>query len=76
MKMFPVKSSHISHVGHEARTGLLNVRFHNGGEYMYGNIQPEKFKAMLDSDSIGGFFHREIKNNKAHSYSKLPGQSE
>jgi len=71
MKMEPVESRHISHIGHEERTGLMRVRFQNGGEYMFGNVQPEKFKAMMEADSIGQFFHREIKNNKAHSYVKM-----
>lgn len=74
MKMMPVRSSLISAVGHEERTGLLKVQFHQGGSYMYGNVPVEKYHEMLKADSMGKFFHQHIKKNKGHSVVKMEDQ--
>lgn len=75
MKMFPVRSSQISEVGHEARTGLMQVKFHSGQTYQYSRIPEETFKAMLMSDSVGSYFSRHIKGNENHPVHKIENQS-
>lgn len=75
MKMFPVQSSQIHSCGHEPRTGMLHLKFKSGGTYAYGRVDETKFKAMLDSDSIGSWFHKNLRNNAAHPCSKVEEES-
>jgi len=75
MKHFPVRSELISSVAHEPRTGLLQVRFKQGGAYQYGRVPEETFKAMLDADSLGSFFHQHIRGNGNFPVVKMPDQS-
>lgn len=63
MHMIPVKSGHISSVGHEERTGLMKVCFHSGHEYMYGRVDADIFNKMLKAESVGKFFAENIKGN-------------
>lgn len=71
MKHFPVKSDHVASVAHESRTGLMEVKFHRGGKYQYGNVSEELFKKMVMADSIGGFFTKNIKGRDWHPVRKM-----
>ena len=58
MLMIPVKSSNISAAGYE--DGKIRIQFSNGTEYDYEG-GAELFNDMLESKSVGKFFHQNIK---------------
>ena len=60
MKLYAVTSSNIAAVGwHD---GKLRVEFHNGGVYDYQGVSEAEFKVLKDSDSVGRYFERNIRN--------------
>lgn len=59
MEMKLLKSSNITAVGHEANT--MRVRFSNGTEYDYAGVSAELFNEMVKSESVGRFYHKNIK---------------
>lgn len=61
MQMKEVKSSSISHVGHDPATNQLTVRFTNGGTYIYDGVTTEDHKALMESESIGKHFGQHIR---------------
>lgn len=68
----PVKSSLITHVGHDPANNELQVRFHGTGDkvkgklYRYGNVTEEQFAEMMAAKSIGGYYCRIIRGNADH----------
>ena len=70
VKLTPIKgSSNILEVGHDADTNTLGVRFKDGKLYHYAGVDADKHAAMLKADSVGGFFHANVKN--AHKFTKV-----
>ncbi len=59
MQMIPVSSSNITAAGHDA--GTMRVRFSNGTMYDYAGVSAELFNDMLQSESVGRFYHANIK---------------
>ena len=60
--MVPVESSSIELVGYDAGTRELYVRFHNRGRtYVYEDVSPEQFEALLAAPSKGRYLNWEIK---------------
>lgn len=55
-----VISSYMKAFAYDPDTKVLRVRFHNGKEWEYADVPPEKVKAMT-LGSIGSYFHKEIK---------------
>jgi len=39
----------------------MEIEFHSGGIYKYASVGEEVYKAMVESDSIGKYFHQFIK---------------
>ena len=71
MELKPVKSSNIAAIGYDSMDKKLVVKFHNGSVYEYEPVQPETHLALINADSIGGYFAKNIKNNKRISYERL-----
>ena len=68
MKRTPVNgSSNVLEVGHDPDANVLEVKFKGGGVYRYEDVDPDKHKAMMAADSIGGFIHANIKGVHKHS---------
>lgn len=59
--MTPVKSSNIAAIGHDAETGKLHVQFKSGGTWVYDDVPAETHAAMTNADSVGSYFHKNIK---------------
>lgn len=64
-----VTSSNIAAVGHHQALGLV-IEFKNGGIYSYPKVSPLVFQDMLEAESVGSFFHSEIRK-KNEPYLKL-----
>lgn len=61
VKFETVKSSQINEVGHDAEKQILYIRFRNKKMYEYYPVTTEEFVAFKTSDSIGKYFHANIK---------------
>jgi len=66
MKMIKVDSSMIREYGYEEEVEVLKIMFSNGKAIEYLNVPQEVVDEMADSESIGKFFHKEIKNRFTH----------
>jgi hypothetical protein len=60
MNMVPVESSNIASIGYE--NGTLAVRFKSGATFNYAGVPVEKHKALMEAESVGSYFAREIKD--------------
>ena len=61
--LIQVVSSNIDAVGFDEATNTLTVRFHTGKVYEYSGVAREYFEQMLNSESVGQYFHRRIRSN-------------
>jgi KTSC domain len=58
-----VQSSNITHIGYDAESGVMGVRFSSGKEYHYHGIRPEQHAALVGAPSVGSHFAQHIKSN-------------
>jgi hypothetical protein len=59
--MQPVKSTSISHVGHDPATSTLSVRFQSGDTYQYKGVSSEQHAKLLAAPSIGAHFQTHVR---------------
>lgn len=64
--MTPVDSTTLEKVGYDADSRELYLQFLSGSTYVYSDVSPETHQELLDADSIGSYFNREIKPNYAY----------
>lgn len=57
----PVKSSGITHIGHDAATGQLHVTFKGGDRKVYRGVTAKQHQALLAAPSIGSHFNKHIR---------------
>ena len=69
MVLKSVHSTHIAAVGHEG--DKLQVKFKKGQTFEYSPVSKETYYELLEADSIGGYFHEHIKNNKEVNYVRI-----
>ncbi len=60
--MQDVKSSTMSHIGHDLESQTLTIRFHNGATYAYSGVSPEEHQALVNASSIGKHFMAHIRD--------------
>ena len=58
----PVSSSNIRSIGYDPESQTLEIEFHSGGIYQYFNVPVSVYDALMRASSIGGYFHRYIKD--------------
>jgi len=63
MNRKPVVSSNITSVGYDEETKTLEVEFFNKKVYQYSPITQEGYSLLMNAESIGSFFARNIKNS-------------
>jgi hypothetical protein len=61
MERQPVESSSLRSVGYDAQRRELAIEFHDGTVYLYGNVPEDVYAALLQSESKGGYFNAEIR---------------
>lgn len=79
IELEPVHSSQILAIGHDTESSTLAVQFRRGGQplYHYGNVDRELYDRFRNSDSLGSFFHREIKPNpQAFPFVRIDAQTQ
>lgn len=62
MEMQEVKSSTITHVGYDADTAVLTVRFRSGGVYAYSGVPEQAHKDLMASESVGKHFQANVRD--------------
>ncbi len=61
LEWITVTSKSVSRIAYEADARRLHVRFANGGEGYYGNVQPDVYTAFFTTKSKGLFVGRRLK---------------
>lgn len=61
MKMIPVDSSNLTHVGYEPDTCILRIRFKGGTEHDHLGVPGEVHSALMAADSHGAYYSRNIR---------------
>jgi hypothetical protein len=56
-----VNSSHIKSIGYDVKRKVLEIQFKNGATYEYQDVPVWVRADMISSDSIGKYFHENIK---------------
>lgn len=57
-----VSSHTISHVGYDATTETLTLRFRRGGLYRYAGVPAKEHEALLAAESMGKHFQARIRS--------------
>ena len=60
--MFKVSSSNIDSVGYNNVSRKLRIKFNNKSVFDYADVNPELFNDLMDADSVGKFFHANVRN--------------
>ena len=61
MDLIDVVSSNIKQIGYDEETKTLGIVFNNDTLYHYSNVEKEEFEGLRDADSVGKYFHSNIK---------------
>ena len=61
MNRKPVISSNLSSVGYDAETHTLEVEFNDGIIYLFSNVSPTLHNELMNADSHGKYFARNIR---------------
>lgn len=69
MQREPVSSSQIAEVGFDPAKELLEIQFTRGGVYQYSGVPAEVHRELMEADSVGSYFSKQIKGQ--YPYSKL-----
>lgn len=60
--MQPVKSSNIEAIGYDEHTKTLKIKFKSGGTHSYADVPKLDYERLLSAQSIGKYFHANIRN--------------
>lgn len=59
-------SSNIAGFGHDPKTGILTIKFKNGGHYDHEGVPADLAEQMAKAESPGKFYHQSIKGKFQH----------
>ena len=59
IERIPVESSNIESIGYSGY--ILEVEFQGGSVYRYPEVPIEVYKELMEADSHGSYFHRNVK---------------
>lgn len=63
IELKPVRSSNISAVGHDPVSSTLAVKFTSGKVYHYHDVPADVHAGLLEAESIGSHFAKNIRPN-------------
>ena len=61
MKRHEVESSNIKSIGHSFPRRLLEIEFNDGNIYRYKGVNHKTYRALMNAESKGREFHKNIK---------------
>lgn len=56
-----VESSNLASIGYDAANEILEVEFNHGGVYQYQDVPENVYDGLMNADSHGQYFDRNIK---------------
>lgn len=62
MILHDVNSSFIRSIGYDPQQQKLMIIFQNGKAFLYDNVEYDVYNKFINSESLGRFFHKYIKN--------------
>lgn len=62
MKMIPVSSSAITHIGYDKDTKQMKITFKQSKTYDYCNVPESVFESFLSASSVGKYYDQYIKD--------------
>lgn len=68
-----IESSNLVGVGYDPDTLVLEVEFKNGAVYQYDQVPKEIFDALMEADSHGSYFIKNVKNS--FKYTRMEDQN-
>lgn len=72
IKMYPVISSNIVAIGYDEKSRLLRVMFKGGANYLYSNVEPEMYNAIVSAESVGkSLTENVVRHKEKYKYIKL-----
>jgi KTSC domain len=66
MNRDPVESGMIQAIGYDHTTQTLEVEFKGGFVYQYHGVPASAHAELMDADSHGDYFHKNIKGQYEH----------
>lgn len=63
MERLCVVSATLAAVGYDPANRVLELEFHRGVIYCYGDVPVELYRQLLSAESKGRFFNRHIRNH-------------
>lgn len=61
MKRQQVASSNLASIGYDAANEILEIAFNHGGVYQYFDVPENVYDELMNADSHGQYFDRNIK---------------
>jgi KTSC domain len=61
MERQSVESSNLASVGYDAENEILEIEFNHGGVYQYFDVPENIYESLMNADSLGQYFDRNIK---------------
>ena len=61
MERTPVESKSVASVGYDSERFELEVEFHNGRVYRYGQVPIAAYRLLLQAPSVGEYINKVIK---------------
>lgn len=61
VKLNPLKSSNIEGANFDPATGVMTVKFKNGGTYHYQGCKQDHYDGLCSAKSAGKYLHQTIK---------------
>ena len=65
-----VESSNLASVGYDVNSSILEVEFNNGGIYQYSNVPSRVYEGLMNADSHGSYFDKNVKK-AGYSFRKI-----
>ena len=66
MRLDTVESTMLHAVGYDPDLRVLEVIFNSGGIYLYRDVPPDVYDAMMKADSKGEYFLEVVRNRYPH----------
>ena len=71
MERQPVVSSNINSIGYDDKTKTLEVEFFDQAIWKYSPVTREGYTELMNSESIGSYFAKNIRKNEAIKAEKV-----
>jgi hypothetical protein len=61
IRLHPVRSRGVRALGYDSTHRLLDIMYPDGDLYRYSGVSPQRHRALVTAESIGGYVNRHIK---------------